>query len=311
MGKQITLEGQMRKKTLTPLNLDAIPFITIGDPALVSGGQYRVDRSFTSTNLHYHKMGVLGCIESGLMGIKSDRQSVVLAGSMMVFVPANTPHFEQGMGTDIFGWYLSLPEDRIKFMPSKICILEMSDLLSMLCKRIVSWGFIKNNSPAQRRLVLTFLDELESAKEARYINIPLPRHTGLYLVATKIIADSYDRSNIDYWAKTAGMSRRSFTRRFSEETGLSFVLWRQRTKLYSALLSLSDGKSVRETGFDLGYQSTSAFIAVFKKQFGCTPKKYVRLERVNGRSGGKEKYSEEEIFVKPGTRIKKITSLKK
>ena len=40
------------------------------------------------------------------------------------------------------------------------------------------------------------------------------------------------------------------------------------------LLQLAAGHSVQQVSMDLGYESVSAFITVFKKRLGTTPKRY-------------------------------------
>ena len=41
----------------------------------------------------------------------------------------------------------------------------------------------------------------------------------------------------------------------------------------SAVGLLAEGRSVTDAGLDAGYASLSAFIAAFKRTFGCTPGK--------------------------------------
>lgn len=280
-GKQISFLGNMRKKNLIPTNLDGTPLISMGDPNLVSGARYTSDASFKDTGWHHHDMAVLGCMEAGIIGLRTDKESMVLSSGMMVFVPAFVSHLEVGMGTDVTGWYLCLPKNRISFMPNEVCALRMSDLLLLLCKKIVSLGPIKHSekTPAQKRFVLTFLDELADAEKPEHLSIPLPRTAALCLVASQILSNPGDMETIDHWARVAAMSRRSFTKYFHEETGISFARWRQLVKLQQSLKLLAEGKSVTDIALDLGYQNSSNFIANFRKQFGVPPTKYMRAEK--------------------------------
>lgn len=58
------------------------------------------------------------------------------------------------------------------------------------------------------------------------------------------------------------------------ETGLGFAEWRQRVRLTCAAVLLTPGASVTQAGLDVGYASTSAFVAAFRRAFGCTPAEF-------------------------------------
>ena len=85
--------------------------------------------------------------------------------------------------------------------------------------------------------------------------------------------------NIDHWADAAGLSRRSFTRIFRRETGLSLSTWRQQACLMAALPRLSAGEAVTAVALDLGYDSVPAFTTMFCRMMGTPPKTYLRNQR--------------------------------
>jgi AraC-like DNA-binding protein len=76
-------------------------------------------------------------------------------------------------------------------------------------------------------------------------------------------------------AHKADMSRRHFTRLFREQTGMSFSNWRQQACLLAALARLGRGQSVTRVAIELGYSSTSAFTAAFRRTLGTTPSQYM------------------------------------
>jgi AraC-like DNA-binding protein len=55
---------------------------------------------------------------------------------------------------------------------------------------------------------------------------------------------------------------------------MSFGRWRQQARLLHALRLLAVGESVTAVALEAGYESTSAFISMFKKTFGTTPGRY-------------------------------------
>jgi AraC-like DNA-binding protein len=72
-------------------------------------------------------------------------------------------------------------------------------------------------------------------------------------------------------ARRHGIARRTLERRFREETGMSFGMWRQKARLLDSIRLLADGTSVTDAALECGYSSVSAFIAAFKGTFGYTP----------------------------------------
>ncbi len=61
------------------------------------------------------------------------------------------------------------------------------------------------------------------------------------------------------------MSERNLARLIVKETGLSFRQWRQQLQLIMALQGLVKGDTVQKVAHTLGYDSTTAFITMFKK----------------------------------------------
>lgn len=275
----------MKKKSVIKPNRETIPTISLGNPTVIAGRIFDSKAGDRNSGWHRHNVAVLTCIEAGIKGMQTDRESVIASSGMMSFIPANFNHSQVGMGMGLTGWFITLPANKIPFMPKEFCILELSDLLLLLGKRICSWGINSSErSPEQKRLVATFLDELRIAKRANHFSVPLPKTNALCLVAGQIMDDPSDMENIDHWAQVAAMSRRTFTKRFREETGLSFAKWRMLVKLQASIKMLANGKSVTDVAFDLGYQNTSNYILTFRKQLGLPPTKYIRSAEIEPRS---------------------------
>ena len=77
-------------------------------------------------------------------------------------------------------------------------------------------------------------------------------------------------------ARELGMSERSFRRWFLADVGASFTRWHQQQLVDRAIERLHRGDSVKCVAADLGYASTSAFIAMFKRVMNVSPQRYLR-----------------------------------
>ena len=87
--------------------------------------------------------------------------------------------------------------------------------------------------------------------------------------------DPSDPRDIDDWAALAAMGRRTFTRKFKQETGTGLAVWRQQIRLMEALSLLASGESITRVSFEVGYDSLSGFSAMFRKAFGVSPSQYL------------------------------------
>lgn len=54
--------------------------------------------------------------------------------------------------------------------------------------------------------------------------------------------------------------------------------WRQQLRILVAIEKLTEGLSVTDTFFALGYNNVSAFIKIFKRTVGVTPLEYSKLQ---------------------------------
>ena len=76
-------------------------------------------------------------------------------------------------------------------------------------------------------------------------------------------------------ARVAGMSRTAFAARFKELVGqppLTYAIqWRM--SLAKDALRTTD-RAIGELGFEVGYASESAFSLAFRREVGCSPRKF-------------------------------------
>lgn len=86
---------------------------------------------------------------------------------------------------------------------------------------------------------------------------------------------SYVELNLVEAAKLCHISTSYFSRLFKSVFRCNFSEYTVRHKLYSAARLLSQqSMSITDISYELNFSNPSHFIALFKKQFGITPKKY-------------------------------------
>jgi AraC-like DNA-binding protein len=154
-------------------------------------------------------------------------------------------------------------------MPGACCTISVSPLLRELLLR---WLYPLEG--AEPRLAAVLLDELAIAPVEK-LHLPMPSDGGLRRVADGMTADPSDRATVQGWADRIGVSERTLRRLVLRETGMSFGRWRQQLHIILALQWLSQGASVGSVAADLGYESASSFVVMFRKALGASPARYM------------------------------------
>ena len=162
-------------------------------------------------------------------------------------------------------------------LPDGLRVLAVSELMRSLIVAAVQPGAreAEERAAAVMRLILLEIPRLEE----RPFALPFPADPRLARLCRELVAAPSAVVTIDDWAERAGMSRRSFTRAFQRETGLSLSVWRRQATLIAALPLLAGGRSVTQTALDLGYDSAPAFSTMFRQMLGVSPRGYLAARR--------------------------------
>ncbi|WMJ68517.1 helix-turn-helix transcriptional regulator [Stenotrophomonas sp. 24(2023)] len=222
---------------------------------------------------HHHVRGQLICVESGLLTTRTRHGTWSLAPGSAGWMPAAEPH-TVAIDGPLRGWGLILAPTLCLDLPPEPCVIGISPLLHAVASRICDWVPDAAASPRQQHLVEVLLDEIREAPRQR-MHLPMPHDRRLLKIVSQLLADPADERSLAQWAHWAGLSPRSLTRHFREETTLSFAQWRQQARLAEALRLLSDGRSVADIAHQLGFSSSSAFVTVFRRHFGVPPGRYL------------------------------------
>ncbi len=224
------------------------------------------------TQRHDHSRGQLLGTLQGLISIEAESCQWVVPATHAVWIPPNVKHSLLGSHGRFEGWSIYIQKNACIELPVKPCILELSGLLREAITRTMSW----HNSelePEQQRLIAVILDEIRTMPQIE-LALPMPKDMRLLKIALALSDNPSDDRNINDWGVWAGISRRSLTRRFTNETGFNFTQWRQKLRMLKALELLAAGKTITEISLYLGYDNISGFIAIFRRNFGVTPGNY-------------------------------------
>ena len=222
------------------------------------------------TPRHQHDWVQFSYAISGVLGVHTDEGSFLAPPQWGTWIPAGLEHeVLTSMRAEMRSLYVRR-EDCL-WAPEQCRVLEVTPLARELIKSFCALpvNYPEGGSPEQR-LVQVLLDQLANLPEVGF-SLPLPRHGRLLVLCNELIATPDAEVNVGLWSARLGMSDKTLMRLFQRETGLSFRGWRQRARLLASLRVLEEGGHVTRAALSCGYESTSAFIAAFKKMFGFTP----------------------------------------
>ena len=226
----------------------------------------------TRTEWHSHPRAQLVYAESGVMTVTTAVGIWVIPPQRAVWVPAGIEHRVR-----MTGWArmrsLFVAPDAAPGLPGACCVVTVSPLLRELIVRAVGQPRLYDPDGPDGRLMVVILDQLERLAVTP-LHLPIPADPRLRRITDALMKDPADGRRLSDWATTAGASVRTLARLFVAKTGLSFGAWRQQARLLRALEGLALKRPVTEIAFDLGYQSPSAFIAMFRRALGKPPGRY-------------------------------------
>lgn len=222
-------------------------------------------------SMHCHDRTQILFASSGVMSVITPETSFVVPPQRAVWLPASMMHEVSCRGpVSLRTLYL----ERGLGKQAKRCrVFEVSDFLKALILEVVTFEPLYDVNGREGRIVELLLDEIDAMPNAPY-GAHMPNDERLLRVCRAIIADPADPRDLDDWAKLAGMGRRTFTRTFKQHTGMGVAIWRQQVRLMEALSRLSSGESITMVAFEVGYESPSAFSAMFRRTFGVPPSQY-------------------------------------
>lgn len=221
---------------------------------------------------HRHRRAQLLYAVEGVMHIESERGSWVVPPTRGVWLEAGLDHTVR-MSGDVKMRSVFVEPDMAEPLPEQSCVVEIHPLLRELI--VAAVGVPLDYAPASRHdhLMRLLLAEIPAAPLLP-MYLPWPRDTRLRAICEALLRTPDDARTVSEWAAMIGRSEKTLHRRFRSETGLTFGQWREQARLLLALKRLARGDKILTVAMDHGYNSQSAFTAMFKRHFGMTPSRF-------------------------------------
>ncbi len=222
--------------------------------------------------IHSHDKGQLVMPVTGSMICEVDNEIWMVPSESAVWIPAGLPHRNTPVSSATFCFVFIDPAKVT--LPDRCCTLSIIPLVREMILYLSSLS-VKELAEEQSKKLTEILFEMIGKMPREQLNFPLTSDLKLRKVAEILLSNPADRRTIKQWAAFLAMSERTFSRLVLKETGMTFGLWRKQLHIVVSLQLLTDGKSVQSVSEQLGYDSVSAFITMFKKALGKSPKRYI------------------------------------
>lgn len=225
---------------------------------------------------HTHDWHQLVYATEGVMTVDTPVGSWVVPPHRAVWIPAGCEHTIRMTGV-VRMRTVYLRPGLVHGVPAACCVVHVSPLLRELILETLRLGMLADDVPEHVRLAGVLVDQIAHTPEAP-MRITRPADARARVVAERAQADLSVAVSLAQLARAGGASVRTVERLFVLETGMTFGRWLQHVKALHALERLAAGDSVTAAGLAVGYDSTSAFIAMFKRVLGTTPGNYFKQE---------------------------------
>lgn len=154
-------------------------------------------------------------------------------------------------------------------LPATCHVLKVSQLLEAALVAMCSEPKLYDQGGRGGHLAALVLDEIDRTPLTPFA-LAVPEDPRLARLARALVRDPGSVLTIDGWADQIGVSRRTFTRLFRQQTGLTFGMWRRRLRLLEAIARQADGQPIARVAASLGYTNTASFRNMLRREFGST-----------------------------------------
>jgi AraC-like DNA-binding protein len=221
---------------------------------------------------HSHPRFQLVYAARGVMTVDTRDATWVVPPQRAVWMPPSVPHRLTAKGV-VQLRSLYIRPDAAARMPATCEVLEVTPLLRELIVRAIELPREYDVRGPAGRLMRLLLDELAGLAHLPY-HLPMPKTTPLAAICRRLLEAPDDAATLQEIARDDGLSSRTLARHFRRHTGMSFAEWRRRARLLRALGWIAEGRPIVEVALELGYESPSAFSAMFRRELGAPPSSF-------------------------------------
>jgi AraC-like DNA-binding protein len=221
---------------------------------------------------HSHPRFQLIFAVRGVMTVDTQEATWMVPPQRAVWMPPAVAHRLTAKGVVQLRSLYIRPEAAAR-MPATCEVFEVTPLLRELIVRATELPLEYEVRGAGGRVMRLLLDELAGLARLPY-HLPMPNIAPLSAICRRLLDAPDDPATLEEIAGKGNLSARTLARHFRRHTGMSFAEWRRRARLLRALSWIAEGRPILEVAIELGYESPSAFSAMFRRELGAPPSSF-------------------------------------
>lgn len=224
---------------------------------------------------HAHGSDQLIYAIHGLMEVFSGQSVWSIPPHFALWIPAGTRHgIHMSGAVSMRTLYLRAG---LTTRPEQHCaVLHVTPLLRELIVETVRVRQLRVRDRYECALRDLLIAHLQKASPVPTF-VTLPREARARVVAQAILRNPAESKTMAALCAEAGVSVRTIERVFQDEIGINFESWRRQVRLTRAVELLVAGFSIKEVAYKVGYCQSSAFVEMFRRTFGTTPKVWISV----------------------------------
>jgi len=220
---------------------------------------------------HTHPEHQLAWAASGVLMVRSETAAWVLPPTRALWIPAGISHETISTGAATM---------RTAYVTPALCPIDWAECTPVTASPLMAEliGYLEDDGldATRRSHAEALLVDLLKPVTTTTIDVRMPIDARARQVAEALASDPSNRRTLADWGRVVGASERTLARAFLAETRLPFGRWRALLRLRASMGSLAAGEPVGKVARHVGYESTSAFVAAFRRETGVTPATYFR-----------------------------------
>lgn len=218
----------------------------------------------SATGWHSHARGQVLYATHGLMLAETEAGAWAVPTGHALLLPPGIRHDISMHGEVRMLTTYVAPDEWMSVAGSYCQVIKATRLfdaaLAALCEEPVLYELEGRGA----HLASVIFDEIGRAEIAE-LALPLPRARRLREICRRLIENPALPGDLDEWAEAIATSRRTLTRTFRDETGMSFTAWKRQLRKLQSLKLREEGFPVKSIAARVGYQSPQALRAMMKR----------------------------------------------